>query len=233
MKAIRLPRLRRPKQDLPESRSAAPLDQPEQRAHPSLDELLVPYSVYLSRSGANTGDGGRHNADLDEPPAQNLAAPHADGAAGTMAAHSPHGEQAMGGSTYEASVVWDGDDAVSGAHPGEHTDGVGRELHAGDAVRVLAPAPPRHREHAQVHILQVPRAGEMLSDPAPMTAHLPEPNVPHAPMHRLEEAVRLATLDDAALLAEAGRRRIEGRRAMTREELTAALLAISDSDLAA
>jgi hypothetical protein len=231
MKVIRLPRLRRQKQDPPESASAARLDDSEQRGHPSLDELLVPYSVYVSRWGADPGDAGRHDAGLEEPPAQNVAGLGADGVALTIAAHSPREAVAMGGSTDEASMVWDGDDAVSGAPPGEHKDGVGRELHAGDAVRVLAPAAPRQRDHAQVPILHVPSAPDMLSDPAPVTAHVPEPNIPHAPLHRLEEAVRLATLDDAALLAEAGRRRIEGRRAMSREELTAALLAISDSDL--
>jgi hypothetical protein len=40
----------------------------------------------------------------------------------------------------------------------------------------------------------------------------------------------LEALDDAALLAEAGRHRIEGRRGMSREELAAALLAISESN---
>jgi hypothetical protein len=231
MKVIRLPRLRRRKQDPPESTSAAPLDQSEQRAHPSLDELLVPYSVYVSRWGADTGDGGRRDADLlEEPSAQNRARPGADTVAFTMAVHSPREEVALGGSTYEASVMRDGDDAVSAPHPGEHTDGVGRERHAGDPVRVLAPDAPHQREHEHVHILQVSNADDTPSNLAPVKADLPERDVPHAVLHGLAEAVRLATLDDAALLAEAGRRRIEGRRAMSREELTAALLAISESD---
>jgi hypothetical protein len=228
MKVIRLPRLRRQKHDPLASASAAPLDDSEQRSHPSLDELLVPYSVYLSGWGADTGDGGPHDTELQEPPGQNRAHPGAEAVALTMAVHPPHEEVTIGGGADATSVVWDGDDAVADEHR-ERADAVGQERPAGDPVRMLAA--PRQREHAQFHILQVPTVADMSTDLAAVTAHLPEANVPHAPLHRLAEAVRLATLDDAALLAEAGRRRIEGRRAMSREELTAALLAISESDV--